>query len=106
MLTETDRQIAKEFQRRLSMIVAVSDIYVFGSRARGEAADDSDMDMFIELENLDSELRERIFELAWEVGFETDRVITTVVATHDQLQYGAMGANPLIRNIERDGIHI
>ncbi len=106
MLTETDRQIAKEFQRRLSAIVPVIDICVFGSRARGEAADDSDMDMFIELENIDSELREQIFELAWEVGFETDRVITTVVTTHDQLQYGAMGANPLIRHIEHEGIHI
>ncbi len=106
MLTEIDREIAKEFCRRLSVIVPVLDICVFGSRARGEAADDSDMDMFIELETLDSELREQIFELAWEVGFETDRVITTIVTTHDQLQYGAMGANPLIRNIEREGIHI
>ncbi|MGE0083408.1 MAG: nucleotidyltransferase family protein [Desulfococcaceae bacterium] len=106
MLTETDREIAKEFKRRLSVIAPVLDICVFGSRARGEAAADSDMDVFIELETLDPELREQIFELAWEVGFETDRVITTIVTTHKQLQYGIMGANPLIRNIEREGIHI
>ena len=106
MLTEADRQIAKEFQRRLGLITPVLDICVFGSRARGEATDDSDMDVFIELEALDSELREKIFELAWEVGFETDRVITTIVTTHDQLQYGAMGANPLIRHIQNEGVHI
>lgn len=106
MLTEIDRQIAKEFQRRLSAIVPVLDICVFGSRARGDAAADSDMDVFIELETIDSELREQIFALAWEVGFETDRVITTIVTTSNQLQYGAMGANPLIRHIEREGIHI
>jgi hypothetical protein len=35
MLTETDRQIAKEFQRCLSVITPVLDICVFGSRARG-----------------------------------------------------------------------
>ncbi len=35
MLTETDRQIVREFQRRLAVIVPVLDLRVFGSRARG-----------------------------------------------------------------------
>jgi predicted nucleotidyltransferase len=38
MLTEIDREIAKEFRPRLSVIVPVLDICVFGSRARGETA--------------------------------------------------------------------
>ena len=33
MLTETDRQIVREFQRRLTHIVPVLDLHVFGSRA-------------------------------------------------------------------------
>jgi uncharacterized protein len=51
-----------------------------------------------------AELRRRISEIAWEVGFEADRVISTIVTTRDQLEHGAMGANPLILNIEREGI--
>lgn len=43
-------------------------------------------------------------EIAWEVGGDADRVISTVVATHEQLEHGAMGANPLMLNIEREGI--
>ncbi len=106
MLTETDREVAKAFQRRLMDIAPVLDICVFGSRARGDAANDSDLDVFIELETVDPDLRQKIFELAWEVGYETDRVITTIVATRDQLQYGAIGANPLIRRIEQEGVHL
>ncbi len=105
MLTETDRQIVRKFQRRLSDVMPILDLRVFGSRARGDAAPDSDLDVFIELEACTPELRRRISEIAWEVGYEMDRVISTVVTTRDELDHGAMGANPLILHIEREGIH-
>lgn len=104
MLKEKDRQIAHEFQRRLALVVPILDLRVFGSRARGNAAPDSDLDIFIEVETLTPQLRQQISEIAWEVGFEFDRVISTIVATRDQLEHGAMGANPLILNIEREGV--
>jgi predicted nucleotidyltransferase len=104
MLTETDRQIVREFQRRLMAIVPVLDLRVFGSRARGDATPDSDLDVFIELEESTPDLRRRISEIAWEVGFEMDRVISTVVTTRADLEQGAMGANPLVLNVEREGV--
>ncbi len=104
MLSERDRQVAREFQRRLADIVPVLDLRVFGSRARGDAAPDSDLDVFIELEVCTPELRQRISDVAWEVGFEMDRIISTVVATRDDLEHGAMGANPLVRDVEREGV--
>jgi predicted nucleotidyltransferase len=104
MLTETDRQITHEFQHRLEVVVATLDLRVFGSRARGNAAPNSDLDIFIEVETLTPQLRQQISEIAWEVGFELDRVISTIVATRDQLEQGVMGANPLIRNTEREGV--
>ncbi len=106
MLTETDREIAKTFQYRLKAIMPVIDLLVFGSRARGDATEESDLDVFIEVETLTKTLRDRIFELAWEVGFEMDRVISTIVVTRDDLLHGATGANPLIRQIEREGVHV
>lgn len=40
MLTRTDRQIAREFRRRLAQVVPILDLRVYGSRARGDAAPD------------------------------------------------------------------
>jgi predicted nucleotidyltransferase len=103
-LADRDRQIVRELQRRLARITPLRDLRVFGSRARGDAAPDSDLDVFIELEEATPELRQRISEIAWEVGFEMDRVISTVVATRDDLEHGAMGANPLLLHVRREGI--
>lgn len=104
MLDETDRRIAREFHRRLVALTPVLDLRVFGSRARGDATPDSDLDVFIQLEEVTPELRQRISEIAWEVGFETGRVISTVVTTRAELELGAMGANPLILDIKREGV--
>ena len=104
MLDERDRQIMLEFQRRVAATAPLLDMRAFGSRARGEAAPDSDLDIFIELAECSPELRQRISEIAWEVGFEMDCVISTLVTTRAELEQGAMGANPLILNIEREGV--
>ena len=106
MLSADDRRVALRFRHRLEQVTPVLDMRVYGSRARGDATPESDMDIFIEVDRITSSMREQISILAWEVGFESDRVISTLVATRDQLEQGAMGANPIVRQIEREGIRV
>jgi predicted nucleotidyltransferase len=106
MLAARDRQTALAFKRRVAVLVPVLQLSVFGSRARGDASDGSDLDVFLVVDHIDSDLRKRISEVAWEVGFENDVVLSTFVVTTEQLERGPMGASPIIRQIEKEGVRL
>ncbi len=106
MLAQEDIRIAKEFKNRLISFFPILDFRVYGSRVRGDSSPESDLDIFIVVEGLTSEQRRCISEIAWEVGFEMDRVISTFVASRDQLKIGPLAANPILQKIDGEGIRL
>ncbi len=99
-----DRETALEFKRRVAAATPILQFRVFGSRARGDATAGSDLDVFLVVGHVDADLRERISEIAWEVGFENDVVLSTFVVTAEQLERGPMGVSPIVRRIEVEGV--
>ena len=68
-MTETDLRIASDLRRRLSQVVPLREFKIFGSRARGSADEYSDMDVFLKIERINAEIKEKIEDVVWEVGF-------------------------------------
>lgn len=106
MLSAEDHRVALQLKKRLQQVTPLLDMRVYGSRARGDAIPESDLDVYVELEHVTPALRDQISVMAWEVGFDADCVISTFVVTQSQLEQGALGANPIIRAIEQEGIPI
>ena len=70
MMKQRDRAMVDVFASRLRAIYPTARIWAFGSRTRGDAAEDSDLDICVVLDELDAEVRGAVSHVAWEIGFE------------------------------------
>jgi len=105
-MKDEDLIIARELKRRLSELARLLDFRVFGSRERGDAGEGADMDIFVELETIDKNLKERIRDVAWEVGFENSMVISPLIFTRDELENSPLRSSPIVKAITQEGLRI
>jgi uncharacterized protein len=105
-MKEKDRRIAQELKKRLSDVVEVLDFKVFGSRARGDADEYSDMDVFLEVESLDNTLKEKISAIVWEVGFNNYTVISPLIFTRDELENSPLRASSIVEAVAEEGVAV
>ena len=104
MMSKEDREILNKFKSRVHERFSDARIWAFGSRTRGDATWESDFDLFIVLSEVDQAVDRWIRDIAWEVGFENDRVITTVLLDKVQFEHGPMSESTIVANILREGI--
>ena len=105
-MKEKDRRIAQELKKRLSDVVEILDFKVFGSRARGDADEYSDLDVFLEVESLDNTLKEKISAIVWEVGFNNYTVISPLIFTRDELENSPLRASSIVEAIVEEGVAV
>lgn len=105
-MTEFDKIVAKEFKEKVAQKVPIIDIRIFGSRARGDSIDDSDMDIFIETDEISREVKEIIYDIAWEVGFEKEIHISPIIFSRNEIENSPLKISPIVTNILSDGIKV
>ena len=105
-MEKKDYEIARELKQRLSEVVQLLDFRVFGSRARGGADEYSDMDVFLEVETIDRELKRRIRDIVWEVGFKHSLYISPLIFTRYEIEESPMRVSPLVHNIAEEGVKV
>lgn len=107
-LTDKERQIVMEFVERVRQRFdgQLISVVLFGSRARGEAELDSDMDVLVVMSNAAPEIRKEIRHLAVEVWLEHDIYLSTRVWSRAHWRKLEELQTLLYRNIHRDGINL
>ena len=103
-MTPEDRRLLALFSERVRALEPHARIWAFGSRARGDHAPDSDLDVCVVVPETTEQLREQDRLRAWEVGFENEVLITAVLFGEADFDEGVMSASSLVTNIRREGV--
>ena len=96
-----------ELIRRVKERTAVEQLVVFGSVARGDATEESDLDVLIVTEELISYSDENtIFDITYFVNMEYDTNISVVVVPKEKWESEVWSLLPLHQAIAREGIAV
>jgi DNA polymerase sigma len=102
-----DREILNRLKLLLQKRVRLYKIILFGSRARGDAEPDSDMDVLVILDEPGTPgKREAVADCAWEAGFGEGRVVVPVVVSRTNWETGPEQASLLAIAVREEGVTI
>ena len=103
-IQQSDMAIMQIFKSLVAMKVNAQEIRMFGSRARGKATSESDLDVLVVVDLLTHEIEKYISECAWNAGFPEDVVVVPVVIARDMLANSAIKDSVFIQNVFREGV--
>jgi len=97
-LTEFRNRVMKKLGDRINAII------VYGSVTRGEAGEESDIDVLIV--GRDKEIRSKIMEIGYEIDYENrfETFITPVYYTKEEIEHRIKVGSPFIYEVLKDGV--
>jgi len=107
-MTEDDWQVARVLKERLLSVGGhrVRKILVFGSRARGEAEPDSDLDVAVLVDRASRDLEKALDDVAYQVMWDRDFSPVISLKVFGERPFGDAVREGLsfYRNVVREGV--
>lgn len=107
---ELDKQLVEELKRRLPPEVRehLRQMILFGSRARGDADEDSDLDLVALVDEKTPELERALDDIAYNVMWDNDfhPVISLKVFSEARFRTSLEQGFSFYRNVMKDGVVI
>ena len=99
------RKIINELKENISNKYKLQEMRIFGSTARGERTLDSDIDIFVCLAEVNREIEEDLFDIAYELELKYDCIIDIFVFD-EKIRSGVYAQLPIYQNILKEGIFV
>jgi len=109
-MDERDKALILEFKRRLPSDLErhVKRLIVFGSRVRGEASEDSDLDVIALVDEKTSELEKKLDDVVYQIMWDHDfkPIISLKVFAESQFNDALDRGFSFYMHVEKEGISI
>jgi predicted nucleotidyltransferase len=105
-ITKKENDALQAFNQRLltELEKQVQQVILFGSKARGDSALDSDIDVLILADEESRPLRKTISKISSQIGLDYDVCLGTLLIANKRWQQMSSERFSICRNVERDGI--
>lgn len=106
-LRNNEKKALKELKQRILERFPNAKIILYGSKARGDDEEFSDIDLLILIDSqINRNIKEEITEIKYKMELKYDVLFGTIIENIDFWKSAIANAIPLHWNIEREGISI
>ncbi len=100
-----NRKSLEEFKGRVARELAgsIEAIVVYGSVARGEATENSDIDLLI-VSDEKEEIEDKVLEITYDIDLKNNTVTTRLYLTPEEMEREVRHGSPFIRDVLAQGV--
>lgn len=103
-LVQNEREAIEAAVKKLKKEFLVDKIVLFGSKARGEADQHSDIDLLIVTSHpLHWKEEKAIVEILFDIGLQYNVIFSSIFSSNDEWENGLFGQFPIYHEIIKDG---
>ena len=105
-LTTNESAALKKLKAALARDFRVVELRLFGSKARGDSDQESDIDVLVVLEDYDWDTRMAVVDLCTDISIDYGVLLTPVLYTRAEFDSGLTKVTPFYQAVAREGLPI
>ena len=98
----TNEDIIKTLGKDLKSVPGVDSIRIFGSRARGDYSEDSDLDILVITKTDEQETLQTVRDVIWKISLQSGIFISPLILTKEQVEKTPLRSSSIIKNIQKE----
>ncbi len=102
-MNDAERNVLAKVTQTLRERFHAKEILLYGSAARGQLDDESDIDLLVVLPKAGWEIHREISAVCFDAGLQCDRVISATCFTTEEMEHSPLRSSPLVLTARREG---